>query len=208
MKFFDIYKRALDMLAAAAAVIVLSALPAVICIGVELSSEGVAILRQERPGRQGKPSVFCDLRTMKQYSEPSGPSPKGGQDPRPTKAGRLVRRYFVDELPRLFDVLVADTSVVGPRPLYVSQIPECNERQKKRLPAEPGLTGPAQISGGAGLAREEKLDIDVKYTETASLITDIKIILLTISCVFNRKNICEKRYSKTEYNRSSAAART
>jgi lipopolysaccharide/colanic/teichoic acid biosynthesis glycosyltransferase len=92
-------------------------------------------------------------------------------------------------------------SIVGPRPLYLSQIPEWSERQKKRLLVKPGLTGLAQIQGRAELTREEKLEIDVKYVEAAGLLTDIRIMLATITQVFRRKSVYEKRYSKTEYTR-------
>ncbi|MHC4106111.1 MAG: sugar transferase, partial [Planctomycetota bacterium] len=116
--------------------------------------------------------------------------------------------YSLDELPQLFNVLKGDMSIVGPRPLYLSQISEWNERQQKRLLVKPGLTGLAQIRGRAELTREEKLDLDVKYVETVSLITDIRIILSTIVCVFKRKNIYEKRYSQTEYTRSQSKSGT
>ena len=92
-------------------------------------------------------------------------------------------------------------SIVGPRPLYVSQMSEWNERQKKRLLVKPGLTGLAQISGRGELTREQKLELDVKYVETASFLGDIKIILTTVAQVFGRKNIYEKRYSETESTR-------
>jgi len=92
-------------------------------------------------------------------------------------------------------------SIVGPRPLYVSQMAEWNERQAKRLLVKPGLTGLAQISGRGELTHEEKLEFDVKYVETASFRTDIKIILATVIQVFQRKSIYEKRYSQTEYTR-------
>jgi undecaprenyl phosphate N,N'-diacetylbacillosamine 1-phosphate transferase len=95
-------------------------------------------------------------------------------------------------------------SIVGPRPLYISQISEWNERQKKRLLVKPGLTGLAQIEGRAELTREEKLEFDVKYVETTSLLTDIRIILSTIVYVFKRKNIYEKSYSQAEYIRSQS----
>jgi lipopolysaccharide/colanic/teichoic acid biosynthesis glycosyltransferase len=81
---------------------------------------------------------------------------------------------------------------------------EWDERQKKRLLVKPGLTGLAQISGRGQLTREEKLELDVKYVETAGFLTDIKIILATIAQVFGRKNIYEKRYSKTELTRGQA----
>ena len=141
---------------------------------------------------------------MKQDAEPFGPSPKSGRDPRLTEVGKFLREYSLDELPQLFNVLKGDMSIVGPRPLYISQIPEWNERQKKRLLVKPGLTGLAQITGRGELTREEKLDFDVKYVETSSLLTDIRIILATIAYVFKRKNIYEKSYSETEYTRGQS----
>jgi lipopolysaccharide/colanic/teichoic acid biosynthesis glycosyltransferase len=118
-----------------------------------------------------------------------------------TKVGKFLREYSLDELSQLFNVLKGDMSIVGPRPLYISQISEWNERQKKRLLVKPGLTGLAQIGGRAELTREEKLDLDVKYVETTSLFSDIMIVLGTIAYVFKRKNIYEKNYSHTEYTR-------
>ena len=138
---------------------------------------------------------------MKVDADPFGPSPKSSEDPRLTKVGRSLREYSLDELPQLFNVLKGDMSIVGPRPLYVSQMAEWNHRQKKRLLVKPGLTGLAQISGRGQLTREEKLEFDVKYVETASFLADIKIILATIAQLFRRKGIYEKRYSETQYTR-------
>ena len=92
-------------------------------------------------------------------------------------------------------------SIVGPRPLYLLQMPEWSERQKERLCVKPGLTGLAQISGRGRITREEKLELDVKYVETASLSGDLRIVLATITQVFGRKDIYEKKYSQTEYTR-------
>ena len=136
-----------------------------------------------------------------------GASPKSGDDPRLTRIGKFLREYSLDELPQLFNVLKGNMSIVGPRPLYVSQMAEWNERQKKRLLVKPGLTGLAQISGRGELTREEKLELDVKYVETASFWTDIKIILATVIHVFRRKSIYEKRYSETEYTRAENSNR-
>ncbi|MHC4126234.1 MAG: sugar transferase, partial [Planctomycetota bacterium] len=118
-----------------------------------------------------------------------------------TRIGKFLREYSLDELPQLFNILKGNMSIVGPRPLYVSQIAEWDDRQKKRLFVKPGLTGLAQISGRGGLTREQKLELDVKYVENAGFAQDIKIILATFLAVFGRKNIYEKRYSKTEYTR-------
>jgi lipopolysaccharide/colanic/teichoic acid biosynthesis glycosyltransferase len=89
-------------------------------------------------------------------------------------------------------------SLVGPRPLYVSQITEWDERQKKRLLVRPGLTGLAQVSGRGGLTREEKLELDVRYVEQGGIWMDVRILASTVALVFGRSNIYEKRYSKVE----------
>ncbi|GAH55777.1 unnamed protein product [marine sediment metagenome] len=162
------------------------------------------IFRQERAGKDGKPFIFYKFRTMRVDVEPFGSSPKTSDDPRLTRVGKFLREYSLDELPQLFNILKGDMSIIGPRPLYVSQMAEWDERQKKRLLVKPGLTGLAQISGRGQLTREEKLELDVKYVETAGFLTDIKIILATIAQVFGRKNIYEKRYSKTELTRGQA----
>jgi len=138
---------------------------------------------------------------MKIDVEPFGPSPKSGEDPRLTKIGKFLREYSLDELPQLFNILKGDMSIVGPRPLYLSQISEWNQRQKQRLLVKPGLTGLAQVSGRGELTREEKLELDVKYVQMQSLWLDMKIILATIAQVFGRKSIYEKQYSKSEYTR-------
>ena len=174
---------------------------AVIIIAIRVSSKGAAVFKQERAGKDGKPFTFYKFRTMKVDVAPFGSSPKSGDDPRLTKTGKFLREYSLDELPQLFNILKGDMSIVGPRPLYISQMAEWNERQKKRLLVKPGLTGLAQISGRGGLTHEEKLEFDVKYVETASFRKDIKIILATVIQVFRRKSIYEKRYSQAEYTR-------
>lgn len=204
MNLFNVCKRVLDILIAITAMVILSPALVAIWIAIKLSSKGPVIFKQERAGKNSKPFIFYKFRTMKPDVEPFGPSPKSGQDPRLTKVGKFLREYSLDELPQLFNILKGDMSIIGPRPLYISQIPEWNERQKKRLLVKPGLTGLAQIEGRAELTREEKLEFDVKYVETASLFTDIRIILATIVYVFKRKSIYEKSYSHTEYTRGQS----
>jgi len=194
-------KRIIDIFVSFPAVVILLPVFAVIFIAIKLTSKGPAIFKQERACKNDRAFIFYKFRTMRLGVEPFGPSPKSGDDPRLTKVGRLLREYSLDELPQLFNVLKGDMSIVGPRPLYVSQAAEWNQRQKKRLLVKPGLTGLAQISGRAELTREDKLELDVKYVETASLWLDTKIILVTIGRVFRRKSIYEKRYSQTEYTR-------
>ncbi len=201
MSYYGNLKRGLDIFIALAAMVILSPFLVAIGITIRLSSKGPAVFKQQRAGQNGKPFVFYKFRTMTLDVEPFGPSPKSGQDPRLTKVGKFLRESSLDELPQLFNILKGDMSIVGPRPLYLSQIPEWSERQKKRLLVKPGLTGLAQIQGRAELTREEKLELDVKYVENAGLLTDIRIMLATITHVFRRKSVYEKRYSKTEYTR-------
>ena len=200
-------KRLFDIVLVLPAVVILLPVFAVIIIAIRVSSKGPAVFKQKRAGKNGTPFTFYKFRTMKTDVDPFGSSPKSGDDPRLTKVGKFLREYSLDELPQLFNILKGDMSIVGPRPLYVSQMAEWNERQKKRLLVKPGLTGLAQISGRGELTREEKLELDVEYVETASFRTDIKIILATIIQVFRRKSIYEKRYSKTEETRGEAKQR-
>jgi lipopolysaccharide/colanic/teichoic acid biosynthesis glycosyltransferase len=197
-------KRIFELIVSLAVALILLPFLVAIIVAIRLTNRGPAIFKQERAGKDGRPFVFYKFRTMKLDVDPFGPSPKSGQDPRLTKIGRFLREHSLDELPQLFNVLKGDMSIVGPRPLYVSQIQEWNEQQKQRLLVKPGLTGLAQISGRGELTREEKLELDVKYVQTASFWVDVKIILATVVLVFKRKSIYEKRYSQTEKTRGEA----
>jgi undecaprenyl phosphate N,N'-diacetylbacillosamine 1-phosphate transferase len=202
MSFFKISKRGIDIIMSLLALIILCPVLLLIIIAIKVSSKGPAIFKQKRAGKNSNPFVFYKFRTMTIDTDPFGPSPKSALDSRLTKVGRILREYSLDELPQLFNILKGDMSVVGPRPLYLSQIPEWSERQKKRLLVKPGLTGLAQISGRGELTREEKLELDIKYVETAGFSADVKIALATIAYVFKRKGIYEKRYSQAKSTRS------
>ena len=197
-----IFKRIVDISIALSAVIILLPVLVVIFVAVRLTSKGPVIFKQERAGLNGRPFVFYKFRTMKLGVDPFGPSPKSGDDPRLTKIGRFLREHSLDELPQFFNVLKGQMSIVGPRPLYVSQMAEWDQRQRKRLLVKPGITGLAQISGRGHLTREEKLELDVKYVETATFLADIKIVMVTIGQILGRDSIYERRYSKTEYTRA------
>jgi lipopolysaccharide/colanic/teichoic acid biosynthesis glycosyltransferase len=201
MSFFKILKRGFDIIISLLALIILCPALFLIVIAIKVSSKGPVIFKQKRAGKNGNTFVFYKFRTMIINTDPFGPSPKSGRDPRLTKVGRILREYSLDELPQLFNILKGDMSVVGPRPLYLSQIPEWSERQKKRLLVKPGLTGLAQISGRGELTREEKLELDIKYVETVSLLADMKIVLATVAYALSRKGIYEKRYSRAETTR-------
>jgi lipopolysaccharide/colanic/teichoic acid biosynthesis glycosyltransferase len=200
---YNFIKRVCDIIASAAAIIILSPLLLAAAVAIKFTGKGPVIFKQQRAGKNGKSFILYKFRTMKPDTDPFGPSPKTYKDVRLTKAGTFLREYSLDELPQLFNVVKGDMSLVGPRPLYVAQIAEWDERQKKRLLVKPGLTGLAQISGRGHLTREEKLELDVKYVETAGLLTDIRIIFNTICCVLCRQDIYEKKYSEKEDTRGN-----
>ncbi len=193
---YNFVKRLLDILISLSAIIVLFPLFIIIIVLIKLTSRGPAVFKQQRAGKDGKPFIFYKFRTMKIDADPFGPSPKSGRDQRLTKVGIFLRKYSLDELPQFFNVIRGDMSVVGPRPLYVAQIAEWNQQQRKRLNVKPGITGLAQIHGRGELTIEQKLAYDVEYVENASLLLDLKIIFLTMVQVLAGKSIYEKKYSE------------
>jgi lipopolysaccharide/colanic/teichoic acid biosynthesis glycosyltransferase len=198
---YDLTKRLFDVLVAGVLLVILSPALLVIAAAIRLGSRGPAVFRQQRAGRGGVPFVLYKFRTMRVDADPFGPSPKSGDDPRLTRLGRFLRERSLDELPQLLNVVKGDMSLVGPRPLYVSQMAEWNERQRRRLLVRPGLTGLAQISGRGALTREQKLELDVQYVEQAGLWRDVRIFFATVARLFARRGIYEKRYSQSESTR-------
>lgn len=200
---YPFFKRALDICAVIPAMILLVPVLLVIVIAIRLSSKGPAVFTQTRAGKNAKPFTMFKFRTMRTDVDPFGASPKAGDDPRLTKIGKVLREYSLDELPQLLNVLIGNMTLVGPRPLYVSQIEEWDDTQKRRLLVKPGVTGLAQISGRGALTREAKLALDVEYVDTATFAMDIKIIFATIAMVLGKQSIYEKKYSDTEDTRDS-----
>lgn len=198
---FFLLKRFSDIVVAGVLLLILWPVMLAIAMAIRIASPGPAMFRQERAGRNGRPFAMLKFRTMRLDADPFGPSPKSGEDPRLTRIGKLLREYSLDELPQLINILLGDMTLVGPRPLYVSQIAEWNARQRKRLLVKPGLTGLAQISGRGQLTLEEKLELDVQYVEQAGPRLDGRILLATFTRVFARQGIYEKRYSRAEHTR-------
>ena len=190
-------KRIIDICISISALIILLPVFMVITVLIRITSRGPAIFKQQRAGKNGIPFTFYKFRTMKVDTDPYGNSPKEAHDVRLTAVGRFLRETSLDELPQLVNILKGDMSLVGPRPLYVSQMAEWTEYQKRRLLVRPGLTGLAQISGRAALTREAKLALDVQYVNNASFYSDIKIILATFKHVFQRTAIYETNYSES-----------
>ena len=195
-------KNVVDRLVALALLLVLWPLLVVIAIRVRRSSPGPALFRQQRAGLHGRPFTLLKFRTMRADADPYGDSPQTAGDPRITRVGRWLRETSLDELPQLINVLRGEMSLIGPRPLYLQQMTEWNERQRRRLLVKPGLTGLAQTRGRASLTVEDKLELDVRYVETIGPGTDLRIVWDTIRGVLRRGDIYEVRYSRDRERRS------
>ena len=194
----EAFRRLLDITASALLLLLLSPALLLIAWRIRRDSPGTALFRQTRAGRDLRPFTLYKFRTMRTDADPYGSSPHAPDDPRLTLFGRRLREWSLDELPQLWNVLRGDMTVVGPRPLYVEQAKEWNDRQKLRLRVKPGLTGLAQISGRGGLTIEEKLELDVQYVLHRSLLGDLAIVIRTVFGLRSRAEIYEKRYSQSE----------
>jgi exopolysaccharide biosynthesis polyprenyl glycosylphosphotransferase len=196
---FDyVVKRTFDFLMASLLLIVLSPMLLVIALAVRVSSRGKVLYRSIRPGVGGEPFACFKFRTMRDdadqlqadlesLNEASGPLFKIRDDPRMTAVGRFLRRYSLDELPQLFNVLTGQMSLVGPRPLPQRDFEQLEDWHKKRYLVMPGITGLWQISGRADLDFDDLVRLDFLYLERWSVGLDLSILLKTIPAVFQRR---------------------
>ena len=172
--------RALDVALSAALLVVTSPLLAVAAIAIRLESRGPVFYRQLRVGRDGEPFELWKLRTMVPGAESMGAGLYVLEgDPRITRSGRLLRRFSLDELPNLVNVLKGDMALVGPRPTVQEQVDRYTDRQRRRLEVKPGITGWAQINGRTSLLWPERIELDVWYVENRSMRLDLRILLKT-----------------------------
>lgn len=185
-------KRLIDVVGSAAALALGWPALAALAIWIRRDSPGPALFRQERAGRDMKPFMMLKFRTMRTEAEPFGSSPASADDARLTRLGPWLRESSLDELPQLWNILRGDMSLVGPRPLYVSQAEAFTPRQRRRLEVRPGLTGLAQIQGRGEVPHEEKLEIDVQYVERMSLWLDAKVLWRTLRKGFGRQTAYQK----------------
>ena len=147
---------------------------------IRVDSRGPAIYRQTRVGRDGAEFSLYKLRTMVEGADPVGiGTAVPADDPRVTRIGRVLRRFSLDELPNLFNVLRGEMRIVGPRPTIPAQVELYTTEQHRRLEVEPGITGWAQVNGRVGIPWEERIELDVWYVENRSLRLDLKILAKT-----------------------------
>lgn len=196
-------KRAFDLVLAIAGVIALSPLLLVIACWIRLDSRGSAFFRQVRVGRRGHPFRIIKFRTMVTNAASLGGSITPTDDPRITRAGRVLRKLKLDELPQLFNVAFGDMSLVGPRPEVPRYVEMYSDELRKVLELRPGITDPASIvfrDEGNMLARAadpeetyvtvlmpEKIRLNLDYARTASVWTDAAVIIQTLVCLFGRR---------------------
>jgi lipopolysaccharide/colanic/teichoic acid biosynthesis glycosyltransferase len=172
--------RALDLLLASLLLALASPLLAVAALLVRIESRGPVFYRQRRVGRDGRPFELVKLRTMVPGAEAMGAGIYVVEgDPRITRVGRLLRRFSLDELPNLINVLRGEMAIVGPRPTVQEQVDRYTDRQRRRLDVKPGITGWAQINGRTSLPWPDRIELDVWYVEHRSLRLDLRILLKT-----------------------------
>lgn len=159
----------------------------IVAILVKYKLGSPIIFRQQRPGLNGKPFYVYKFRTMGDQTDKSGQLLE--DEKRLTSFGKFLRKYSLDELVQLINVVKGDLSLVGPRPLLMEYLPLYTERQNKRHHVKPGITGWAQVNGRNSISWEEKFELDVWYVENQSYILDLKILFLTIIKVIKSEGI-------------------
>jgi lipopolysaccharide/colanic/teichoic acid biosynthesis glycosyltransferase len=173
--------RGLDLLVASLALALAAPLLALAAILIKLESRGPVFYRQRRVGRGGEPFELWKLRTMVPGAESMGAGIYVVEgDPRITRTGRVLRRFSLDELPNLINVLRGEMAIVGPRPTVQEQVDRYTDRQRRRLEVKPGITGWAQVNGRTSLPWPERIELDVWYVEHRSLRLDLRILARTI----------------------------
>ena len=172
-------KRLLDLLIAGAALVITSPLLAAAMIAIRLESRGSAIFKQARVGQNGVEFDMYKLRTMVSGSDRGPDLPLSQGDPRITRVGALLRRYSLDELPNLVNVLRGEMAIVGPRPTIPPQVERYTDHQRRRLEVKPGITGWAQVNGRVSLSWPERIELDIWYVDHRSPWLDLRILAKT-----------------------------
>ncbi len=188
------FKRLMDIVCSLLALIVLSPLLVLVSFAIKIESKGPVVFCQKRIGLDGNPFYMYKFRSMcvnaedilkklENENEADGPVFKMKEDPRVTKVGKFIRKYSIDELLQLINILKGDMSIVGPRPALPNEVKEYDNVAKKRLAVKPGLTCYWQVMGRSDISFEEWMKLDSKYIDEMNLWLDIKLIFLTIPAV-------------------------
>lgn len=182
-------KRLFDVVGASLALVALSPIIALVAAIVRTRIGSPVFFRQIRPGRDGEPFRIIKFRTMTDEKAPDGALLP--DEERLVEAGRRLRRWSLDELPELWNVVTGDMSLVGPRPLLMDYLPRYTAEQARRHEVRPGVTGLAQVSGRNDLPWEDRFELDVWYVDNWSIWLDLKIVVMTVGRVFTGRGVSE-----------------
>lgn len=194
-------KRLIDILGALIGIIFLSPILLITIIAIKIDSRGPVMFAQERVGYKGKSFKMYKFRSMvtnaeallsklKDKNEMSGPMFKIKDDPRITRVGKFIRKTSIDELPQLFNVLIGNMSLVGPRPNLPREVIEFSPYHRQKLLVKPGITCFWQVMGRNEIGFEDWMELDIKYVKERSLWIDIKLIFRTFFVLFGDRNAC------------------
>ncbi len=190
-------KRTFDLVVVTFGLIILSPIILLIAILVRVFLGSPILFRQTRPGYKGKPFTVYKFRTMNNARDDKGNLLPDSA--RLTHFGRFLRSLSLDELPELFNILLGDMSLVGPRPLLMEYLPLYSPEQMRRHDVYPGLTGWAQINGRNAITWPDKFKLDVWYVDHWSFWLDIKILFLSVWKVITREGVSQPGQATTEY---------
>lgn len=182
---YSFFKRIIDFTLSLFLIIVLSPVMLIIAVAIKIDSNGPAIFRQARTGKNGKVFMVWKFRSMTASNDIKD---KSCED-RYTTVGKFIRRTSLDELPQLFNILFGEMSFIGPRPWITDYYDNMNEIQKHRCDVLPGITGLAQAKGRNNISIFEKINYDLEYIDNYSLKEDIKIIFLTFKVVLAKAGV-------------------
>ena len=187
-------KRAMDLIAATGAILVLSPIFLITSLAIKIEDGGTPFFKQKRVGKDGKVFEMYKFRSMclnaeavhnkmKEEAGVTDVSFKLVEDPRITKVGKFIRKFSIDEFPQFFNILKGDMSLVGPRPLPVYEAAEVSDEYNSRYHLNPGLTCFWQVSGRSDVDFETRMNMDIKYIQKANIGLDIKLLLMTVPAV-------------------------
>jgi len=198
MALYEVIKRIVDLLAASAGLVLTAPLMLLTAIAIKLESPGPILFRHMRLGKDGRPFIMLKFRSMYQeasavqaqllgHNDITGPVFKIRSDPRLTRVGRAIRKYSIDELPQLWNVLCGDMSLVGPRPPIPDEVARYEPWQRERLAVKPGLTCTWQVSGRSDIPFDQWVQMDIEYVRSCNLVQDLKLLLLTVLAVISAR---------------------
>jgi len=189
-------KRLFDIIFSLLFLLIFSSILIIIALSIKLIDGSPLIFKQKRPGLNGRTFLFYKFRTMQNLTD--GVGCMLPDEDRLTAFGKFLRKFSLDELPSLWNVLKGDMSIVGPRPLLLEYLDRYTPEQDHRHKVKPGITGWTQVNGRNAISWEEKFKLDVWYVDNQSFMLDIKILFITVWKVLKAEGINQEGYATIE----------